>query len=232
MRIYLLLLLLLALTNTVFSQTDSLFLNVVQESRIANKASDPVFNGPMHTGYDPAIKGIPYYSSDDWQKGTLVYQHIPYKDIYLKYDLVAGEVIVRHLNGSTGVALFTPRVGRFSLGDRFFIRLQPDEGSGLAPGIYEELNRGEISLFVKRSKFLVENIVSNALERKFVDNNKFYVLKDGQYYLIKKQKDLLRLLDGRKAEISSRLRSAGIRYKSNRELAISKMVAYYNQLSQ
>lgn len=231
-RIQLLLLLLFYLTNTALSQTDSLFFGALYESRVANKASEPVFNGPMHIGYDRGIQGIPYYLSDAWQRGTLVYQHIPYKDIYLKYDLVTGEVVVRHLNKNTGVILFTPWIQSFSLGDRFFVQLEPADGSGLTAGIYEQICKGKMSLFIKRSKTIEESIVSNTVERKFVDNIKFYVLKGDHYYPIKKQKDLAQLLEGKKAQVYSSLKSSGIKYKFNHELAITRMVEYYNQLSQ
>jgi hypothetical protein len=231
MRKELLLVVLCCLSQTVFAQTDSLSQDAVYDSRIASKASDPVFNGREHPGYHPAIQGIAYYVTDEWQKGKLVYQHIEYTDIYLKYDLVADELVVRHLNGITGVILFTPRIQSFSLRDKIFIYLRPLEGSGLKPGIYEEIRKGKLSLYAKRSTLINESIVGNVLERKFVDNTRFYVLKDGHYYIIKKQKDLMELLDGKKAEINARMKSSGIKYRYNRELALSKIVENYNQLA-
>lgn len=231
MRKQFLSLILTSLALAAFSQNDSVIFADVFESRTANDINAPIYNGRQHMGYARSIEGIPYYLSDDWQKGTLVFQDISYKDVFLKYDLVAGEVIIRHVNGITGIILFAQRIGSFTLSNRRFVNLPSDERSGFKAGIYEELENGRISLFAKRTKLIDEKLVSNTIERKFVDQNSFFALKDGHYYRLKKQKDIMVLIAEKRKEVNALMKASKIKFRFNPELALTKIIEYYNQLS-
>ena len=223
--------LLTVLTQTAFCQADSLIFINVSESRIANDVNAAIYNGQEHTGYSSLIEGIPYYESKEWQTGTLVFQNLFYKDVFLKYDLVADQLVVRHPNGITGIVLFTRRIQSFTLGNKHFVNLDTDKESELKSGIYEELVNGRMSLYAKRSKLFEENIVLNELERKFIDKNVLYVLKDGHYYAVKKQKTIMKLIADKRNAVTSAMKASKIKFKSNPELALIKMVEVYNQLS-
>jgi hypothetical protein len=226
-----LLLLFIGIAQTALSQTDSFLFAAGLEGKTPRDAGEPIYNGREHVIYHPNIEGIPYYSSRDWQSGTVAHQGVLYKDVFLKYDLVADEVIIRHINGFTPVILFTKRVQSFTLGGRLFVNLSSNDSAAFKPGVYEELNRGKLSLYAKRSKFLEETIQTNSLLRKFIDRHSFYVLKNGQYHLIKKEKHILELLGEKKEEVKAWLKASRIKYKSEPELALTQIVAHYNQVS-
>lgn len=230
MRKFFLFLLFFVISKAVFSQSDSMHFAIATESRVANMAGDPIYNGREHIGYHYAIEGIPYYQSIDWQKGRLVYQGVPYKDVFLKYDLVADELVVRHINGYSGVTLFTPRIQSFTLGNKHFVYFSGENKPTLKRGIYEELVKGKVSLYVKRSKLLTEKVVSTVIERKFVDNHTLYLMKNGNYYPVKKERDVLDLLNDKK-NVRAWMKASGIKYKSDPEGALIRIVEYYNQES-
>jgi hypothetical protein len=231
MRATFLLLLSTAFTQIAYSQNDSLFFAVLSEAKTIKDLNEPIFNGREHVNYHPAIQGTAYYPTGDWQQGSLIFQNIPYKNLSLKYDVVADELVVLHKDGFTGVVLFTPRIQSFALGKNVFNYLQANEAPSSRAGIYEQLVKGKVSLYAKRSKVIVENIVSNTLERKFVNYYSFYVLKDGQYHAVKKQKDVMALVGEKKNEITAWMKSSGIRFKSNPEQAMIQIIERYNQLS-
>lgn len=218
-------------TQSAFSQVDSLILANVPETKNSNDINAAIYNGIEHKGYLPLTEGIPYYGSKDWQQGNIVFEGALYKDVFLKYDLVADQVIVRHPNQVTGVILFTPRVQSFSLGDKRFVYL-PGKESELKTGIYEELVKGKVSLYVKRSKLIEESIVMNELVRKVAAKNFFNVFKDGDYYPVKKQKTIMPLIADKKNAVNSLMKASKIKFRSNPELAMIKIVELYNQLSQ
>ena len=230
MRKQFLLFISIAVSGLAFSQTDSLLSIDTVESKEIKDASEPVFNGREHLQYHPSIEGIAYYQTTEWQKGTLVFRDILYKDVFLKYDLVKDEAIIQHINGFTGVTLFTPRIKAFTLENKKFIYL-PGNNEFVQPGIYEELVNGRLSLYAKRSKIIKETVVSTGVERKFIDRNDFYVLREGEFYHIKKEKAMMDLVKEKKDEISSLLKEAGIKHKQHPEAALIKMVEYYNLLS-
>lgn len=222
---------LIASTKAVFSQTDSLLFSSVYEGKTANSIDALIYNGREHIRYLPMIEGTAYYLSSAWQTGSLVFEGVLYKDVAMQYDLVADELVVRHLNGVTGIVLFTERIQSFNLGDKKFVYLHTGAESMLKPGIYEELVKGQLSLYAKRSKFIEQNIVFNVLEQKFIDNNGLYLLKDDKYYPVKKQKEIFALIADNKREVTAFMKRSKIKYKSNPELAAIKIVEYYNQIS-
>jgi len=230
MRKQFVLLLLVGLSHPIFSQTDSTLYNAVFQNETAKDASELIYNGREHIGYPSSIQGTPYYHSSDWQKGALNFQGVPYKDVFLKYDLLADEVIVRHQDGFSSVTLFMPWVQSFSLGENHFVNLIGN-APGFKSGFYEELVKGTISLYIKHSKRLTETIVTDAVKKTFVDQQNIYVSKDSQFYLIKKQKDLMDLMTDKSTEMKTWLQTSGINYKDNSATALSGIIMYYNQLS-
>lgn len=230
MRKKLLLVLTISCATSVFAQVDSLPVAVLSESKSITNAGEPIFNGREHISYHPSIEGEAYYQSNDWQPGVLVYQRVPYKDVYLKYDEVADELIVRHPNGYMGVVLFTPRLQSFLIGNKRFVILAGD-GSGFQGGIYEELQKGKLSLYAKRSKIIRENLANTGIEKKFIKQDSYYVQKDGKFFPVKREKDIMKLVQDKKDAIEASLREAGLKYNAFPEAALIKIVADYNQLS-
>ena len=218
-------------TLSAFSQNDSLIFSNAIEARTGSDINAPIYNGQEHAGYSPSIEGIPYYGLREWQQGTLAFQNISYRNVYLKYDLVADQVIVRHPNGITGIILFTRRIQSFTLGGKHFIYLPEDKLSGLKNGIYEELVKGKISLYAKRSKLIDEKIGQNEIERKFIGNDQFYVLKDGNFHPVKRQKTIMTLVGDKRKEVNASLKASKMKFRLNQELTLKQIAQSYNQLS-
>jgi hypothetical protein len=229
MKKRILLLLSVGTTLAVFSQADSSVSAIINESKIAVDAGDPVFVGPEHMGYLSSIEGTAYYSSPEWQKGTVVFQQVFYTDVYLKYDLVTDELVIRHFDKYSRVILFTPRVGSFTLGNRRFINLAA--GDNFKKGFYEELSMGKVSLYAKHTKQLDQTATINGIERKFSEKHEYYLLKDERYYRVKSDKALIDLLSDKKTAIKDWLKRSGIKYKQDPETALKKIADYYNQLT-
>jgi hypothetical protein len=219
------------LYQKAFSQTDTVPYSTMVVSTSANDPGDMIYNGREHVTYSSSIKGNPYFSSDSWQKGSIIFQNIFYTNVSLKYDLVADEVIIIHPNISAGVVLFTPRVRSFSLEGKLFIYLSGMEEKGLKTGIYHQAVTGTLSLYIRHSKMIEENIVDNALEKKITSRDAYFVLKNGQYHPVRKQKDIIDLIQDKKKEINSLLKSRQIRYKDDPEHFLVNLIQHYNQLN-
>ena len=56
-------------------------------------AGDPLYYGRQYAGYPFATIGNPFYGSEEWQRGDIVYRDMAYSGILLKYDLVKDEVL-------------------------------------------------------------------------------------------------------------------------------------------
>ena len=190
-------------------------------------ANLPVYNGIEHLGYLRMIEGSAYYKTSYWEKGSVFYDGILYKDVYLKFDMITDEVIIRQPTNLLAIILFSPRVNYFYFLDNFFIYI-PDTGHLSIPvGFYEQLTKGKISLLAKR-KEIIEEKITTELTRRFVRRDEFYILKENNYYVIKNEKDVLNLLGEKKKRIKQYLKNNKVKFHRNREKALVKIAEQYN----
>jgi hypothetical protein len=188
---------------------------------------DPLFNGKQHLGYAYTIQGIAYYKTAEWQKGSLVYRGVLYPDLFMKYDLVQDQVIVRHPNGYTMVALFTPRVQSFSFLNADFVYLA-DTSFHVPTGIYQEVSKGSLAFYIRHVKIIDEKVGQWRVEQTLLDHNQYYIKKNGRFFPIYKQRELMNLVKQQRTEIRNYLRKQGVKFRRDPEKAIRLVVDYYN----
>jgi hypothetical protein len=187
-----------------------------------------IFNGKEHSGYIPNIKGTAYYNESDWQPGTVRYRDVYYPSVWLKYDMVQKELIVRHPASKVAITLFTPRISSFSISGRNFIRIDENDSSCLSPGIYEEVGKGKLNFYILRSKYLLEEATPYGMEREFLTNDTYYVVKNNKCYPIKKKKNIWSLVGEKKSAIKADLRKKDLTYKRYREETLTEIINFYN----
>jgi hypothetical protein len=217
-------------------------LGTVQDTTISNQFEDailytqqnlgissPLYNGIVHIGYAKTIVGIPYYFSPDWVKGTVYFENAIYRQVSLKYDLVADQLIVKRPDGY-GINLFSPRVSWFIINDSRFIYIDSKSFNGsLATGFYQQVQEGKVELLYKRSKKINEKI-TNRLEQQFLDALQFYIIQDGNVREVKGLSSVLNVLNDRRKELKDFIRANKLKYRKDPETVLNKMIAYYNQL--
>lgn len=190
----------------------------------------PLYNGRQFNGYSNLIEGYAYYLTNDWQTGSIRYEGMWFHDIPIMYDSYKDEVIVRSPQGFPFI-LFSQRVQEFSFAGKNFVRLEADSNRVISPGFYQRVVSGKLTMYAKRSKQLEEKIEGLVVERKFLPNERYFLLKDGLYYSIDKQKSLLDVVRDRRQEMQDHLKQQGIRFKNTPETAIIKVAEFYNQPS-
>ena len=210
------------------AQTDTSAFGILSFIPQADSNSS-IYNGIEHIGYSSSIEGMAYLNTIDWQKGTIVYRDQPYTGVFLKYDLVKDEVILRHFNGFTGVILFTPRISSFTMDDLRFVNLPDLNGKG--GGVYQQILVGALSLYAKHTKKIDEILLPGRVERKIVEKNTFYIMKDGILYTVRNEKDVMNLVKDKKNEVRSRLKGSGLKYRKTPGAFLTTVISYYNQLS-
>ncbi len=187
---------------------------------------EAIYNGRRHIDYLPANVGIPYYLTKEWQQGNVSYDNILYNAL-VKYDEVADEILVRHPEGFA-IVLFSPRVSEFSFPGHHFLYINNDNHVGLAAGFYEQLQKGRLTILVKRSKVVLETVAGTAVERKFDESNTYYAIKDGKTYTVKKMNNVMELVADQKKEIQQYLKKNKVKFRKNKELALTRIAEYYN----
>jgi hypothetical protein len=189
-----------------------------------------IHNGRVFYGY-PGVLGDAFFPETGWQKGSILFDGTWYHDIFLRFDIYKDEVVVLHPN-TTPVRIISERVQQFYFHGQDFVRLNPDNDNIIKSGFYQRLTNGAVTIFARRHKKIEENIVELAIERKFVSSSQYYVLKDGIYHVINKQKSLLDLLKDSRQNIVQHLNQQKLRYKNNKEKTIIEIAKFYNQSHQ
>jgi hypothetical protein len=220
-----------------FSQTDSsvyksAIQNALATSHSLQNAGEEIYTGAEHVGYRPFSNGIPYFETGQWHKGSIVYRGVQYNDVFLKYDLLADEVIVRHLNGFSPLTLFSNRISWFTLDNNRFVWLQPKDTLSVPPaGLYQQLVAGPLTLYARRWKLVEETTTSTEVLRNVIDKSAFYVERQGEFYLIPNEDAIMNLVNDKKGQVKSMLKAEHLKYRKNKEEVIARIVQYYNQLS-
>jgi len=188
-----------------------------------------IFNGKEHPGYIQNIKGTAYFLEEDWQPGSVVYRDVYYPSVLVKYDEVQKELLIRHPANRVAITLFTPRISSFSVSGKHFINVGTNDSSCLSPGIYQEVQKGKISFYILRSKYLLEEATPYGLERQFLVNDQFYAVKDHKCHQLKKKKDIWSLVGEKKSAIKNHLRKKELRYKREKEKTLTEIITLYNE---
>lgn len=191
-----------------------------------------IYNGILYYSYSSLIEGVPFYRTGEWHKGTVLFDEIWYKDIFMRYELVSDQLIVAK-DTSTGIyiSLYSPRVKEFSYSGMQFLRLNKKDASP-APetGFYHILVSGKLTALRRSVKVIEEKLEANKVDRWFEEKTKYYMLKDGIYHHVNNKKDILSVCKDHKKEVQQFLSKKKLKYRQNPETMIVLVAGFYNQL--
>ena len=192
-----------------------------------------LFNGKLYRDYTiPLTEGHPYFNTDQFETGTIWYDGIVFENVPVLYNIVSEEVITPHFNKVQWISLRNDKVAAFSFGNYHFVKIIADSTSpDIATGFYQQLYAGKTKALKKKSKFVVEGIVNNQLARTLRLVERRYLWHDGKWNRVTSLRSVLKLLDGHNAAIRQHLRSPRIKYRKKPDEALSRIAAYYDQLT-
>ncbi len=192
-------------------------------------------NGISYKEYIPSEsdQGIPYFESDDWTEGTLDYNGVPFENIPLLYDVVRDKVITQLSTSTTKLELISEKVKHFEINGHWFVRLSfPESNSQIQTGFFELLHRGQVQLYVKWQKERKKITESGQLEIRYEDQNRIYIHKDNQFYYVKSKSSVLNVLEDKKKLIQKFIRENHLNFKDQSVASISKIIAFYESVSE
>lgn len=193
-----------------------------------------LFNGVQYKEHNPRLNevGNPYFLSDDWLDGTVFYDGEVHEEVPILYDIVNDKVVIEHGFSGAKLELISEKLKYFSIVDHRFVRLEGDaiKNSSLRPGFYDNLYDGQVKFYVKWQKTFIERIVSLEIHAEYLEATRYYIYKHGTYYSVNSKSSVLQVLKDRKAEIRKFIRKNNIEFSTSRELAIARVVSFYDQL--
>ena len=189
-----------------------------------------LYNGSDYVFYLSKDEEHPYYRSDDWNYGSVVYWGESYQNVALLYDLSIDQVITEHNRGNP-IKLISEKIQGFTLFDHTFVRLYRDEKNKISEGFYDRLYDGKSKVYAKYYKVYEETLESRQIIPRFDESTRYFLVKDGIFHTVKSKGSVLDVLADRKQEIKAFLRKNNVRFKDNREKAIVQVTEFYDTLN-
>jgi hypothetical protein len=219
--------------------TDSLVVQTAYDSALSQyhaymTPENHLYRGPEYVTYVQLLReGYPYFGENSRRKGTVTYDHIFYKDVYLYYDLVTGEVVMNDIYNVFKIALVSNLVESFSIENHYFINLK-DSLNHTAPrnGFYEVLYKGHIELLKKEKKTIEEDLYSSDHVQKFIHgaDSSYYLRIGDVYHPVNNNKSLMNVLKDRKKDAKKFIRTQQLSMRKDRENTLIKVIAWYDSL--
>jgi hypothetical protein len=206
------------------------YLNIGQQSRL--------YSGREYMAYDPHIKGNALYplNAQSWTIGSVTYDGFLYKNVPLMYDIYKDVLVSLLYNHFSAYMLLSERVSDFEFSGHHFVRVNADgltdDKSGITTGFYDQLYGGKTQVLARRIK-TIQNSTNQtlALETYFIEANDYYVKKGGVYYKVSGQGSFLKLLKDKKPQLQKYMKDNGFKFRADPELAMARLAAYYDQVS-
>jgi hypothetical protein len=193
----------------------------------------PVYNGSEYIYYTFKMEGDPYFITGDLSKGWVSYSGRKYDSLSLMYDVARNQLVVASPQRFSRIVLGEEFVDSFNLRGHTFIKLIEDHKENLYnTGYYDMLYNGKTQLLARRIKTMDSPIKGDMVVRIFYTKDRFYIHKNGLYYLVNTKKDVYRLFKERQHDIKKQLRKQHLKFRhKNFEQSLTKAVAYYDQLT-
>jgi hypothetical protein len=219
------------------SATESRIIKEAQDNAVASyyKFTDKrarLYNGVEHVGYLYTIKGFAYYLTDQWVKGSVVYDGLAFEQVPMMYDAYRDKVIVLHFNGYR-LTLLSEKVTGFDLHGHHFVRHSYDSlaKSSLPTGFYDYLYQGKKTTVLARRLKLLDEKLTDRVEQEFLPSTNYTIYKDSIYHSCNSRRALLHTFGNRMKDVRRYLRKNKIKYKQDRENTIIQAAKYYDTLN-
>ena len=191
-----------------------------------------LYNGGEYINYFFNFEdGSPYFGVNDSVPGSILYDGVLYRNIFMKYDEVKDAIVI--WNDNEVIQLFNERVGYFNLLDHSFALIIKDNGSKdlVKTGFYEQLYSGKIAIFKKVVKAILDKPdMTDGILRSIQQKTYYYLRIARGYTQINSKADLTKALYDRKKEIGEFIVSNGLSFKKDPAGFLAKVAAYYDTL--
>ena len=194
-----------------------------------------LYNGSEYVDYAYTInEGTPFFEDTQFSNGTVEYDNVWYSNVYIFYDEVLEEVVIKDAYNRGKIILNTEKVTGFSLLNHNFVKLAPDS-TGKSPirmGFYDVLYKGNLGVYKRQTKKILESISASLGLRRVIDEqNEYYIKKGTAFYAVNNKHDLLNITKDKKKEVQQFIRKNKLKIRQENDIALIKIATYYNQLT-
>jgi hypothetical protein len=194
-----------------------------------------LYNGIEYVDYAYTInEGFPFFETTQFSTGTVEYDNMLYYNVPLLYDEVKEAVVIIDASGTNKIQLNNEKVAGFSLRNHRFVKLVQDS-SGKLPirtGFYDVLYQGNMSVYKKQTKKVLETItMTEGIRRRIDEQNEYFIKKGNTFYVVSSKHDVLNTTKDNKKEMHQYIKKNKLNFRRAKEISLIKIAAYYDQLT-
>jgi hypothetical protein len=191
----------------------------------------PLNNGVRYEKYPhPFRLGSAYFPSDQFTRGSVVYNGIFYDSVTLKYDDLQQFLIL--LKDGYEMAMINERVSSFDIGGNTFLRLMADSAhSGIpATGFYQLLYDGPSSVIKRTTKYIrEETFATDGVPRYMVTDEAYYIRRGQIFMRVKTVESLPNIFSDHKKELKRFIENNNLQDDNMGDMLI-RVTDYYDKL--
>lgn len=213
-------------------ETDSQLKNAIHLYTHFTDGNAPIFNGPQYIYYIFKMEGDPYFVTGSYSKGWVGYNGHVYNPVSIFYDIERNQLVLLNSDSLSNIIMHNEFIDSFYLLGHTFISLKEDHKQNLYnTGFYDLLYNGRVQLLARRIKNKQIKINDLTVIRVFYSADRFYIHRDGIYYLVSNKKDVFRLMADKKNDIKKMMRRKHIKLRRKTfESSLVEVAAFYDQL--
>jgi len=190
-------------------------------------------NGKIHFNrFQSADKTHRYYKSSDFVIGDLIFDGQRYTGLFLKYDVLADELVVK-FDGEGNKMGFSPvkkRVDVFYIGGVKFVNLDLTRYPNFTSGFYEEAVIGSVSLYVKHRKNQITSLNAEKVLYTYVDDFRYFIKHENEFYPIETRRDVITAFPSLEPQITDFFDNNTALEKADRQQFMKKLVFRLGEL--
>lgn len=216
--------------NTAISQPAYRRPNITDTSDTLQKLQK-LYNGVQWTNKYRRFEGDQFFLTPMFLTGSVTINRKTFNNVRLKYDIYSDELITP-LNLEDIIQLNREMIDSFTLSYQNktyrFINFNNDTVTGFN-GYYNLLYRGKSLLYVRYQKILSAEITTKS-DGEFIQQPRVYVVTGNSIYIVKNQKDLLRITGSHKAEVRDYISTGKLRINRNEPDSYIAVLEYYDSI--
>lgn len=191
-----------------------------------------LYQGAAYDHYWNRVSGSPFFLSDQMVEGKVFYNGSLYENIPLAYDMVKDLLVTKTFAKNADMSLVSEGVDYFFINTHEFVRLVKSRSEKSVPvtGFYERLYNGEVQVFLKMEKKIKQLQKAEDNLTGFVEYDAYYVQKEGLFYEITGEADLVTVFKDQRVEIRKFVNRRDMSYKKDPAKVIVQTAAYYSAL--
>ena len=211
-----------------FIQAASTYSTVIQQIHSDNQL---LLNGRIWRNQYSNAFGDQFFLTNTFLKGSVTLNGQRFNNLNLKYDITNDELILS-IESHPVISMNKEMVDSFTLifeNRNYHIINAGTDSSNVLRGYVNVLYDGSTSLYVKYTK-KIQPLAVDGRSDLFVQENRIYIGKGTEIVSITGKKKLLILLEDRKKEIRSFLKSSGIKLTRKYPDTFIPVLKYYDSI--